>query len=158
MSFADEYWTKDGYASGRDPDSLSEDLPARRQALTQGLSATLQVLTDAGHRNTIVLPIPHYTGVLPNFSYFDCSLLVVARGECYIEVPRDTVTNIQRDYREAIAEALRVVPAGVVDLNDLVCDDATCSTLVGETYMYMDGGHLSVDGSRAARTVLQDAL
>lgn len=158
MSFADEYWTKDGYASGRDPDALSEDLASRRQALTDGLSTTMQVLAEAGHSSTIVLPIPHYTGVLPNFSYFDCSLLAVARGECFIEVPREEVTSVQRDYREAIAEAAEVAPATLVDLNNLVCNDATCSTLVGDTYMYMDGGHLSVDGSRAARTILRDAL
>jgi hypothetical protein len=35
----------------------------------------------------------------------------------------------------------------VVSFNDALCDDRFCKTYVNNTFIYRDGGHLSVEGS-----------
>lgn len=78
-----------------------------------------------------------------------CAVQAVTQGrssddKCRITLDSTRVAN--PEVMEALAAAQSFVP--VVSLSELLCDGEYCSTLLGNTIVYRDEGHLSVEGAR----------
>ena len=107
---------------------------------------TIRKLQRNGKRVLIVSPPPR-----SGFDVGEClereeSSLVLFRPECEISV------DDYYSYEKSITDSLKTIAARtnaeVIWLKDLLCDEEKCRVRIGDAYLYRDGGHLSIEGSR----------
>lgn len=117
-----------------DPDRTAEWLADMQQ--------TVDRLTSLGFKVVVVGP-PPATGT----DFARCYFLKEVRGSATsgCDYPRSEILPMH----EQIMTALQGLegPARVIDLADTICDETTCHTVRGETLIYRDSGHLSIEGS-----------
>ena len=91
----------------------------------------------------------------PDFGYGPESCLYGGADEpssCSINVKKHRATqNRYADIFERIAKHPHVE---LVDVSDVVCDEARCRMIIGDTLMYRDNDHLNLIGSELAGQLL----
>jgi hypothetical protein len=125
------------------------DLDGTRVAWGYELERTLQLLGQMNIRVVIVQPPPLFSNDLR----YDISLLR-PNG---IQEDRDEVVGRRRDINEIELEtATRFSHVhSVLSLDNLFCNDKTCTQKKGGIYLLEDLDHLSVDGSLVATPLLR---
>ncbi|PRX92261.1 acyltransferase family protein [Allonocardiopsis opalescens] len=85
----------------------------------------------------------------------DC---VAENPEDPMECARPRADAFERPDPAARAAELAGAPAAAVDMSDVVCDDATCYPVVGNTLTYRDTHHITAAFARSAGPVLEQRL
>lgn len=112
--------------------------------LDQDLSTTIKALRDGGHTVLVM-------GRVPRLSRFDrlCQekSIKLAMLDCSSrsKASREDVTKINDRIKNVAVGS----NADYFDLNDIVCDAITCFGYLGNSNLYYDASHWSVDGSTA---------
>lgn len=116
-----------------------------RSRAMEAMIATIENLKNAGKIPIIFSPPPR-----SGFNIGEClerndTGLVSFRGKC------DVLVTDYLAYDREIRSALKYIESKtnvkVIWFDDLLCDDTKCKSKIGDTYVYRDGGHLSVSGS-----------
>jgi hypothetical protein len=125
-----------------------------------GLQRVLQRLQAASIPTLVVNSIPHFGSWDPR----TCAAIVVAGDlrACGTSRRKTSVENDQRAVNAAEVAATEATAAHVVNFTPTLCSSSRCSTNNGNTFTYMDGHHLSVDGALTLepqfdRLIRQDA-
>jgi peptidoglycan/LPS O-acetylase OafA/YrhL len=137
----------------REGEDLVERDPDMEVALA-GLAATVRRIRAAGKRVVVVAPPPGN-----GFDYTHCIERRMANRnpfralvDCDIPEPeyraskRGVLAFLQRAERDGVVEVVSLEPA--------LCDGRVCRTMLGETVVYRDEGHLSHAGSVAVARAL----
>jgi len=108
---------------------------------------TIELIRLRGKTPIVVTPPPR-----AGFNVGDCwerketGLVVLGRTDCNIDI------NEYRSYQQGLIASLREVQdrtgVDIVWLEDFFCGKARCTTAIGSTSLYRDGGHLTVPGSK----------
>tara|TARA_R110000737_G_scaffold26627_4_gene45408 strand:+ start:15791 stop:17686 length:1896 start_codon:yes stop_codon:yes gene_type:complete len=116
--------------------------PEHTEEWLADMQQTVDQLILLGFKVVVVGP-PPATGTDFARCYFIKEMRGQAKSEC--DYPRSAILPVHRQIMIAL-QALSG-PAAVIDLVDTICDDSTCHTVRGETLIYRDSGHLSIEGS-----------
>jgi hypothetical protein len=139
------------YLVGNDLMSTNGDVVHSTMAqLEDGIVATVQAVRASGKRVVIVAP--------PPLGGFDVGRCIERReahklafgGTADCSIPYDVHVATSAVLRELLGTVARRADVDVVDFEATLCDQARnrCMTQVDGTYIYLDGGHLSIEGSR----------
>jgi hypothetical protein len=137
--------------------------------LISGLTDAINRLKAAGHRVLIVLPVPRFFHGSEPGTYVpapvvsldqhdphgtvwrpeDCSATVAQSSpeECGATVPKEDVQQTQELAIETLKKIARATGSKTLDLRSEFCSADTCTTNVGDRWLYEDGIHISVDES-----------
>ncbi len=141
-----EYLT-DGAVAISDVNPLGENSRADHiSAWQDGFDPVLKRLDDAGIPVVVVQPLP----VFEDWSLLACSMLTISSNpsECGTEAARDELLAGRAVFVEANNASVDRFPAAeTLDLFNALCPGQTCVTNEGDTYLYRDGGHITVDRS-----------
>jgi peptidoglycan/LPS O-acetylase OafA/YrhL len=149
ISFYGIYFQKENYPPNRYQSNFSESalnsaLGADQYDVWQrtfylGLDAGIKNLIQSGKKVTLLLDVPE----LPS-SPRDCVRNQLKR----CEVSREEAIRASADARGIIAQLKKSNPSLVIyDPLDFLCDQHTCSYKQGDTILYRDTHHLSLQGS-----------
>jgi len=124
----------------RDGTVVSQDQP---ELVRQQLMATQRVIEGMGKSLIIVSP-PPVTGA----DLGQCLAASMMQGKpaetC--DFTRDDIHSLSVLVYDFLHELADRIP--VLFLDDLICGANICDTMVGDTFIYRDAGHLSNEGSR----------
>lgn len=138
-------------AEGRWTDDLDE-VAAIWEA---GLGRTLSQLGDAGIPVTILHDVPYHEVTTASCGRL---LFLLSPSSCASDMSRDDAER-QREVGFELEERLAGSPSiTTMDPLPWLCDERTCSTYRGGTWMYRDGDHLSVAAAEALAPSLRDEL
>ena len=144
-----------GTSSGiLDPEAqpLKVPLETRLRTIYEGYSDTMTRVERAGKRFLLVLDIPELT-YEPGYCEARLSSATLVSNKC--AMPRQTVDDRQRDFREIVGRLQREHPQlQVFDPLLLLCDSRWCYAKRNGMMMYRDNNHLS----GAASVMVADAL
>lgn len=137
----------------RPEDDPQDDVSAREDIYMQGLSSAIKRLQSAGHRVHVVLPPPGIPSTIDMYSAWrasECSTLqaiidVQSCGESRPEI--EAVEEVEALYTRA-QTAVESNGGSILDPRSEVCFDGVCATNAGNTWLYLDGSHISVEMSR----------
>ncbi len=125
---------------------LKDDIVKKNSARAiETLAMTIDKLNNAGKKVILISPTPrtgHNVGDCNERKYTG---LVVLRDSCDFDVAE------YQAYDAEIIQSLLTLEqrtnVKVVWLHDLLCDEKNCKTKIDDTYIYIDGGHLTISGS-----------
>ncbi len=128
-------------ASSRTDQPLAGVSKADQDTVAQAAYArTIDGFTAAGSRVLVIRDTPNMGGSVP-----DC-VATSPDGARGCAVPRST--GLEVDPLALAAEADRSGKVGVLDLTDLLCDQASCHAVIGGVIVYFDHGHMTATFSR----------
>jgi hypothetical protein len=117
---------------------------AKGQLYSQGLASTLRRLNDAGVPVVIVHPVP----VVQSNSVYECAVIRILTESCVRSVARSAVDQSLQPSVDAGNRAVRTAPAAwALDFRNRLCNRDRCTGKHGNTLLYRDKNHLSVDGA-----------
>lgn len=115
----------------------------------KNLRATVSAVRAMGKRVVIVAPPPSAA-----FNIGRC-LELKANGKVFIGADTPSCAVSEASYhlskkapRAFLDHASEEIDVSVIRFDDFLCRAGTCATEINGTFLYRDGGHLSVDGSR----------
>jgi peptidoglycan/LPS O-acetylase OafA/YrhL len=117
----------------------------KAQLFAEALRSVLERMSRAS-RVLVVNPVPRF----PNWSLEACSSLDVLLhpAACGADALRASVQLKRRRAVESERSATaQVVGAVTLDVTDQLCDSLKCSTAAEQSWVFRDGGHLSVRGA-----------
>lgn len=127
------------------PDVLNG--PASASEWATGMTRTVERLVS----DVVVLADTPYVGFTPA----NClSLHLTSASQC--AVPRSEA--LDAGWSSAVNSAAEAAGAAVIDLNDRICDGTTCGPIIGNTLVYRDSHHLTVEFTLYLEKVLAEAL
>jgi peptidoglycan/LPS O-acetylase OafA/YrhL len=157
ISNSDEIYLDPDVEIGLTPDTLTSDPVQKAATRTEGLTATVEALQEAGHDMLLVQTVPHFVG--DNAYQPDlCSAGSISAGTCAASMPRALAEETQRLPREALAEVGALTDSVVLDLWDVLCTEDTCSTRSDDMVRYRDSFHISVPESKSLVPLFQQVL
>jgi len=121
------------------------------------LVRTIEELTSAGHRVSLLQAVPQFLEWDP----YACTVLDALNGTqgCGVSVARAEMDTRQAEALEAFASAARATGATLVDVRPNLCPDGQCATNSGDMWRYRDMFHISVgESQRLANVVLPGLL
>jgi hypothetical protein len=128
----------------RDPSGRLIAEPAEKARLwEQGLERTLARLERAGVPVLLVHPVPSFAKTPQS-----CTTLGILTDGCSSSVSRESAGEqlyLARGVEDAAIVAVSNTSA--LDFEETLCGRDRCSTSRGDTILYRDGEHLSVDGA-----------
>ena len=133
------------------------DSVALKRAFASGMERSIRSFIDANKRVILVLDTPEL-GFLPE----ECLIgrpfkLRTIRTPC--AVPRQVVTDRNREYRQLVAHLQRRIPAlEVFDTFPILCNATQCDAVRDDRLLYSDANHLTMFGSRLVTQQLQAHL
>jgi hypothetical protein len=143
----------DSYSIGEPGRPLTRETPRRLSLWYSGLVSTLRTLSDAGSATVVVHPIP----LLP-VPTGACAEIRILTGSCASTVSRATVDASLGPVVAVESRAAASVPgASTLSVEGEICGNRCSSTRNG-TLMYMNAGHLSVDGAQLLMPVFARAI
>jgi len=115
----------------------------------ESMRSTIALLRASGKRVVLVAPPPS-----SDFNIGRC-LELKANGKTILGADSPSCAISEERYRVARVDVLaflervsRELDVPVVRFDHVLCDAGFCATELGGTFLYRDGGHFSVDGSR----------
>lgn len=137
---------------GPDEQSMSSDETVKLELLSDGLTTSVRLLEDAGHRVILVQDVPTF---VDPYEYVptECSLPALVAGACDRVLPFDVADAQQGGVRATIDAVAAATGATTFDLRPHVCVDDGCASRRGELVVYSDSNHLSV---RQAELLVDD--
>jgi peptidoglycan/LPS O-acetylase OafA/YrhL len=148
ISNSDEIYLDPDVEIGLTPDTMTSDPVQKAADRTEGVTATVEALQEAGHDMLLVQTVPHFVG---DFAYEPdlCSAASINAGTCAASMPRSVAEETQRLPREALAEAGARTDSVVLDLWDVLCSEDICTTRSDDLVRYRDSFHISVPESQS---------
>jgi len=144
--FADKGTFESG-APGPDPDYLASVL-----------SASVEELLSQGHEVGLLQILPHFSRDPYVYDPAACSLIETVTGRCSTRMPRQFADEMQADMIYAYQSAANSTGVPLLDFRDQMCPKGVCSTVEGQRFRYLDGGHISVEESLTLTPVLTEFL
>lgn len=132
--------------SNKDGSGATSSLTEKSALWNLGLLSVLRALHDADIPSLVVHTVPKFE----RFSLFLCPAfrLIVDPESCGTVATRQQIDDQRRKALDSERAAIEQVPgAASLDLAGELCTASTCTTNQGETWIYRDGGHLSVGGA-----------
>lgn len=128
----------------RDPSGRLVTEPAEKARLwEQGLQRTLTRLERAGVPVLLVHPVPAFPETPQS-----CTTLGILTDGCSSSVSRESAEEQLHRARGVEGAAVAAVSnTSALDFEETLCGSDRCSTSRGDTILYRDGEHLSVDGA-----------
>ncbi|SIS47724.1 acyltransferase family protein [Neptunomonas antarctica] len=111
----------------------------------ESLAVTIDKLTEAGKKVILISPPPRSGHNLGDCNERKYKGVVVLRSSCDI-----SMAEYQASDAEVIKSLLTLeqrTDVKIAWLSDLLCAEDTCKSKLDETYIYIDGGHLTISGS-----------
>jgi len=118
-----------------------------RRALVDGISTSVTRLQSAGHEVAIAKAPPSYRFPEPSWLPGTCTVGVILVDACGASASVEAMDLLQSGTRDAIDEVAAASGSSVLDVRDFFCPDEVCVTSLGDTQLYRDDIHLSVQGS-----------
>lgn len=125
---------------------IGDDVVKKNAAVAiEPLSTTIDKLTNICKKVLLVSPPPRSGHNLGDCHERKYKGLAVFRSTCDISVTEDQTFGVE------IYQALRIVEqrteVKIIWLHNILCDEKTCKSKIGNTYIYRDTGHLTITGS-----------
>lgn len=135
---------------------VQTDVAAKARLWQQGLDLALERLTR-GSPVLVVHPVPRFrTWTLGACPAYKAWMTPQACGE---SVPREGAERWRaRAVESESAAVAKHQRSQAIDLLDLYCGDAECTTHRDGVFLFRDGAHLSVEGAMLARARLTEAM
>lgn len=142
------------------PSNYGPDVAQARKAkaLEDGLTATVERLTAAGHHVTLAKAPPSYRFPKPSWDVSACTTPDITSGSCFATRSIDFLDELQGPMRKVIENVANSTGSSTIDFRDYLCSDGVCSTDKDGTPMYLDDIHLSVDASLQLAPLFVDQL
>ncbi|HKY57477.1 MAG TPA: acyltransferase family protein [Aeromicrobium sp.] len=117
-------------------------------------------LRAAGHDVIQVTPTPFFGELNDTWSPRECTLVSVAdsSGSCGESMTLAAANQRQSHVLAAEQRATRTANVPVIDIRPHVCRNNVCSTRVGDTWVFLDSVHLTVNASLALAQLFEEAL
>jgi hypothetical protein len=140
----DEYLRSASFGlANRGADTHSNQTGAKERLWYQGLKSTLDHLNDRGIPVVVVHPVPE----LPT-SVADCAVVRILTRSCTGSTARATDDERRQIAVDIEDNATTAAPdAWTIDLQNRLCDADRCEGMRGDTILYRDSSHLSVDAT-----------
>ncbi|MGN6404889.1 acyltransferase family protein [Sinomonas sp.] len=120
------------------------------ETLTPGLDATVSSLTSKGVDVVAVRDNPRFT-----FNMADC---VVRNGAASSECSPSLASVLAPQDPLAAFAAQHTDRFTAIDMTDLICPDAVCAGVIGNTYVYLDDNHLTKTYAATMSAMLGERL
>ena len=141
------YYIESGLLSFEDPLTGAKAQTRESKALlwTEGLTRTIERLTDAGIEVVVVNVVPS----IPNFDSRECAVLrqITDLDTCAPSVDFGTADQDRQRAVQAEVAAAGRAGATTVDVAKELCPDGTCSARRDGIWVWLDEGHISVEAS-----------
>jgi peptidoglycan/LPS O-acetylase OafA/YrhL len=132
---------------------VATDQAPKTAAYLEGLGRTVARLKGAGHRVTVILPPPGFPAtVMADEAWYPSQC---ATYEALADIAGCGASRSEGDVVAETAELFAQVTATVksnggqvLDPRAEICQSGTCSTNVGNDWLYLDGSHVSVSMSQ----------
>lgn len=118
----------------------------RDDAVVDAFIQTITTLQEARRKIIFVSPPPRSGKNIGGCLDRECYELITFSGGCDFQKSlyhRLKISNLRLLKRLQVETGV-----DVIWLEDLMCDDGVCKTKRNKTYLYSDGGHLTISGSR----------
>jgi len=120
----------------------------KKKNYLDGLSYTVKLFTDAGHRVHVVLPPPGFPSTLNgNNAWYpsQCNTLQALTdiANCGETRPEDEVIAETTALYSEVTARVRAAGGSAIDYRAEVCNGGKCSTNVNNFWRYLDGTHIS---------------
>jgi peptidoglycan/LPS O-acetylase OafA/YrhL len=138
--------------------------PASKKALyAEGLTRAIARLTAAGHRVILTQAIASYpdAGATADFWFpYQCSTIqaLVDITNCGESRPAASIEAQLLPYDDMQDRVAKSTGAETFDYREALCSGSTCSTNSGNSWIYQDGDHITVDTSRRLSSRLANVL
>ncbi len=140
---ADHYIGQDSFGLAGPGGSHAYGTDEKQDLWYQGVTSTLGRLNAAGIPVAVVHPLP-----IPPYSVGDCAVVRLLTESCAPSTGRDAVDRHLQRSVDTETRAVAALPAAwAIDFRNRLCDRARCAALRGDTLLYRDRFHLSVDGA-----------
>lgn len=121
--------------------------PKNPSLAIKAFESTIKILQTTGKHITVVTPPPR-----SGFNIGECleredSNIYLLRKSCDISVL--DYQHYDAEINQALSAIEKISGVDMIWLSDSLCDQEFCRTRLGDIYVYRDGGHLSISGSRA---------
>lgn len=125
------------------------------EVLTQGLARTVRTLREAGIEVVVLQPVPR----LGEWDPGACSITRwgADRPNCDAVVAPDDLA-MQREQMAQLGVPLVAEGARLVDVSGQWCDELSCETQVGDTFVFRDATHISVAASESLAGVFRSIV
>ncbi len=136
--------------------AVSTTADDKAAAWTSALERTIGELGAVGTRVALVHPAPKFQEWDPR----ECAVIriVLSQGSCGTSMTlQEAGTGLARAIK-AESAAANAFSARTVDVSSVLCPLNECSTWSGSTWMWRDGGHISVYASVLLTSVFEDLL
>ena len=126
--------------------------------LASVLSASVEELQSQGHHVGLLQILPHFSRDPYVYDPAACSLIDTVTGGCSTRMPRQFADEMQADMIYAYQSAANSTGVPLLDFRDQMCPQGVCSTVEGQIFRYLDGGHISVEESLTLTPFLTEFL
>ncbi|HWM14134.1 MAG TPA: acyltransferase family protein [Gaiellaceae bacterium] len=151
---SDKYIENPEYELGDGAGRMTGAPDAKARIWEAGLARTLERLRRAGVPVLVVHPVP----VFP-YSTESCATLRIILTGCSTSTPLAEVEKRLHRARRAEDRAVAAVTgAATIDFTEGLCGEERCSTARGNTVLYRDGEHLSIEGALPLSDSFYDAI
>jgi peptidoglycan/LPS O-acetylase OafA/YrhL len=127
--------------------AFAADATAKEAALSTAITTTVDRLHAAGHQVALVQSPPSYRIPAPAWLPMSCSVSSIVADTCGKSVSVADMDVLQGRTRATLVNAADASGATVLDLRSYFCPDGVCVTQRGDTNLYLDDIHISVDAS-----------
>lgn len=136
----------------RAPDGRWVDgLDAKERLWKEGSVSGALAVKDAGHQVVVVSPVPHLPGEgRPWWHPAECATVSWFQNDpaaCNRDVSTEEYRSEQANGLEAAAESAHAADGVLIDLEEELCPDGSCSAYRDGHWWYRDGLHISTYGS-----------
>jgi peptidoglycan/LPS O-acetylase OafA/YrhL len=139
----DLYISQDSFGLAGPGGSHRYGIDEKQELWYQGVTSTLGRLNAAGIPVAVVHPLP-----IPPYSVADCAVVRLLTESCAANTGRKAVDRHLQRSVDTETRAVAGLPASwAIDFRRRLCDRDRCSGLRGDTLLYRDRFHLSVDGA-----------
>lgn len=162
-----EFYLRDpSIAVGRSSDRVSVEPGRKTSDYAAGLRTFVERAKAAGHSVVVVQPIPNFRldsdeASLARWSgVTECPMIRVLTDSCQMSAPEslEAIQRRQQSAWDAGTSVANETGARVLDLAPQLCPDGMCPVQQGNTVMYNDYLHLTVDGAKRLAPTFASAL
>ena len=153
-----DMWRGSGITAQRATDKVT--------AFTAGLSAVVDELRKTGHDIIVVQPIPNFRLDTDRVTQerwngvTECATIRVLTNTCLTSAPESLaeITKRQSGLWNAISGLATRESLTIVDVRDHLCPSGLCAVQQGDTLMFREYLHLTVDGAKTLTPFMIEAL
>ena len=158
LSGSGVYWSSKVFSAGPTAESMTSQRAAKDANLELGLESTIRQLQKAGHRVILMQDVPYFATPYSSDPHQFSAIELASKSDLSTSMSRAFADENQRFARAGVAAAARATGAVIVDPRSYFCPQGTCTTQLGDLYLYRDDGHITIGASRQLSPLISTAL